>query len=440
VYEVVLFSGGLDCLGGAVEEHIYAKKNTCLVCHRASHKHSSWQAALAGELGGHSGQNAFLVHVWCNKDEGLGKEFTQRTRSFLYASFAAVVARMFKLPRIRFYENGVTSINLPIAAQLVAGKASRTTHPRILLGFSKLFSLLFEEPFAIENPFLWLTKAEVVDRIRKAGCGGLIKHTVSCNHPRERTKLHTHCGECIQCVTRRFATLAGGASDAEDPEEMYAVDLFVGRRGSAESRTIAESYVRSARSLKAMSDERFFEEYGEVTRVLPYLGLSADDGASKILELHRRHAGEVSDVVTNGIESHAQDLNEGRLPETCLLVMGLPQKYRMPKGGEAEHSGAGGERAMDEHIPEVKRTGSESSIPFVATPFQRGILDALAHKALRTDDLAGEVGDRRRLFKNGGIKELMEQGLVAHHKRLGYYRPDAPPPELAPIGHQKGAK
>lgn len=68
---------------------------------------------------------------------------------------------------------------------------------------------------------------------------------------------------------------------------------------------------------------------------------------------------------------------------------------------------------------------------FVPTPFQKGILLALNGQALRTDDLAHKVGSRRKLFIHpGGLRELQEQALVGHHKRLGYYRPDAPPPAL----------
>lgn len=68
---------------------------------------------------------------------------------------------------------------------------------------------------------------------------------------------------------------------------------------------------------------------------------------------------------------------------------------------------------------------------FVPTPFQKGILQALNGQALRTDDLAHKVGNRRKLFIHpGGLRELQDHSLVAHHKRLGYYRPDAPPPVL----------
>jgi len=75
---------------------------------------------------------------------------------------------------------------------------------------------------------------------------------------------------------------------------------------------------------------------------------------------------------------------------------------------------------------------AEEAEPFVPTAYQEAILDALEGKALRTDALAAKVGDRSRLFRNpGGLKELQEQGLVSHHSRRGYFRPDAPPEELA---------
>lgn len=74
--------------------------------------------------------------------------------------------------------------------------------------------------------------------------------------------------------------------------------------------------------------------------------------------------------------------------------------------------------------------GVESS-PFVPNAFQKAILAALDKKGLRTDALAAKVGDRRRLFKDpGGLPELMDEGMVAHHKRIGYYRTDSPPQDL----------
>lgn len=64
---------------------------------------------------------------------------------------------------------------------------------------------------------------------------------------------------------------------------------------------------------------------------------------------------------------------------------------------------------------------------FVPNAFQKAILKALDHQALRTSSLGQRVGDERRLFRKNGLTELIEEGMVAHHKRIGYYRPDSPP-------------
>ncbi|MBA4104970.1 MAG: hypothetical protein C0485_04350 [Pirellula sp.] len=66
---------------------------------------------------------------------------------------------------------------------------------------------------------------------------------------------------------------------------------------------------------------------------------------------------------------------------------------------------------------------------FVPNTFQARILAALGGRALKKDALAAEVcgGEGSRLYRKGGIKELMAIGLVVNKQRLGYYRPDTPP-------------
>ena len=330
--EVILFSGGLDSLGGAIQEAIVDERSIALVSHRSSPKIDSRQRTLLQDLNKHSPSNQpFHVPVWINKEKALGKEYTQRTRSFLYASLGAVIARIFDLWRIRFYENGVVSINLPISPQVVGGRATRTTHPQVLNGFSEIFSAIFQKPFAVENPFCWMTKAEVVKSIRDRGCGDLIKHTVSCTHVWEMTKLKTHCGTCSQCIDRRFGTLSAGCSDSEDPEEMYDVDLLRGERAPRESRTMLESYVGMAKRVRSMSDTAFFTEFGEVHRVTQHIqGMNVHDAATRILALHKRHATEVGEVITKGIQDHARDISDGKVPSTSLLILALPDEYKRP--------------------------------------------------------------------------------------------------------------
>lgn len=330
--EVLLFSGGLDSLGGAIKEAITDKRSIALVSHRSSPKIDNKQKALLQDLIKHGPPTQpFHVPVWINKQKALGREYTQRTRSFLYASLGAVVARIFDLSRIRFYENGVVSINLPISPQVVGGRATRTTHPQVLNGFSELFSAVFQKPFAVENPFRWMTKAEVVRSIRDRGCGNLIKHTVSCTHVWEMTTLKTHCGTCSQCIDRRFGTLSAGCPDSEDPGEMYDVDLLRGERPPGESRTMLESYVATAKRVRGMSDLAFFTEFGEVHRVTRQIqGMRVDDAATRILALYKRHATEVGDVVTKGIRDHAQDISDGKVASTSLLILALPDEYKRP--------------------------------------------------------------------------------------------------------------
>lgn len=226
--EVMLFSGGLDSLGGAVSEALIEKRRVALVSHRSNPKIHSRQKRLVAEFGSRCQLNRPLhIPVWVHKDKALGREYTQRSRTFLYAALAAAVAIVFNLRRIRFYENGTVSLNLPISEQVIGARATRTTHPQGLNGFANLFSLLVQEPFCVENPFLWMTKTEVVNLIGDNGCGDLIKHTVSCMHTRDLTTLHTHCGSCSQCISRRFATLASRYADL-DPSQMYKVDLLTG--------------------------------------------------------------------------------------------------------------------------------------------------------------------------------------------------------------------
>ena len=330
--EVILFSGGLDSLGGAIQEAIADKRSIALVSHRSSPKIDSRQKALLEDLRKHNpSKQPFHVPVWINKEKALGREYTQRTRSFLYASLGAVVARIFDLWKIRFYENGVVSINLPISPQVVGGRATRTTHPQVLNGFSEIFSAILQKPFAVENPFRWKTKAEVVKSIREAGCGELIKHTVSCTHVWEMTNLKTHCGTCSQCIDRRFGTLAAGCPDSEDPEEMYEVDLLRGERQPGDSRTMLESYVGMAKRVRSMSDMAFFTEFGEVHRVTRHIqGMRVDDAATQILAMYKRHATQVGDVITKGIQDHAQDITDSKLLSTSLLILALPDKYKRP--------------------------------------------------------------------------------------------------------------
>jgi hypothetical protein len=251
VDEVILFSGGLDLFGGAVREALCQNRKVVLVSHRPVSKIDSRQRQLVADIAERVSQRSKApvhVPVLVNKGKELGKDYTQRTRSFLYASLAAIVARLFGLKRIRFYETGVTSLNLPISPQVVSTRATRTTHPMVLHGYRRIFSRIIPDGFGIENPFFWKTKTEILSEIKAAGHSRHCAFTGSCAHTWQQTKMHPHCGRCSQCVERRLVALAAGYGDDEDPPEMYGLKLLTEGLDGAD-RILVESYFETVNKI-----------------------------------------------------------------------------------------------------------------------------------------------------------------------------------------------
>jgi hypothetical protein len=416
--EIVLYSGGLDSLAGAVQEAVIEKKRALLVSHRASPKIHTKQRILFNELLVRLGDNPFPTHipVWITKQGAWGGEYTQRTRSFLYSSLGATMAHLFGLPRVRMYENGIVSLNLPISAQLIGTRASRTTHPQVLKGFGELISLITEKPFQVENPFLWKTRAEVVRLLGEAECADLIRFAVSCSHVREMTTLHTHCGKCSQCIDRRFAVLASDYGDYE-PSEMYKVDLLTGARETLEDRTMLESYVRTATDVAKMSEMEFFSHFGEASRVFSHLEGTADENAAKILDLHKRHAEQICEVIDNAIQNHVREIREGTLPSSCLLILSLPEPYR--KSAEIAPEEMDKSRNTFRKEGDVWRIvydGEQKSLKHIKGLSYLAILLRNPRRPLHVFDLVQEVcgspySEQIEIFKQMGREKWEEEGL-----------------------------
>lgn len=316
--EVVLFSGGLDSLGGAIQETICDHRRVVLVTHRPTNKLVKRHDKLKELLAHKAAHKPVHLPVSINKKKELGREYTQRSRSFLYASLGATIAQMLGLSRIRFYENGVISLNLPVSAQVVGARATRTTHPQVINGFTAILSAVAGRKFTVENPFLWKTKTEILQHIAKNGCEEMVKFATSCTHTWEMTRLKTHCGICSQCIDRRFAVLAAGL-ESHDPAEAYKVDLLLHPRDEGEPRTMLASYVETSSELTRMSAMDFYSRYGEASRVLRHLNGSAETTAMQVFELHQRHAKQVTKVVDDAIAKYASAIRERRLPDSCLL-------------------------------------------------------------------------------------------------------------------------
>lgn len=323
--QVILFSGGLDSLAGVVQEVIAGKSRAILVTHTSTFKNEGHLNALRPMIAERSSPFQPLhVGITANKARQLTNDSTQRTRSFLFASFGATVAQMVGLKRFRFFENGVVSLNLPICAQVVGGRATRTTHPQVLQGFQDLFSLLSEEVFIVENGFLDKTKADVVRIITQADCGAMIAKSISCAHTRGRSSEHPHCGTCSQCIDRRFGIVAAGAIDL-DPADQYAIDVFTGALPKGLDRIMAASFLERAQCVSKLKDSAaFIAAFPEVLRAIQHVPGPAMPAAERMFHLYKKHATEVLDAMETMLCLHSRAIARRTLHPDCLLQMILP--------------------------------------------------------------------------------------------------------------------
>ena len=318
--QVVMFSGGLDSLAGAIDEVLNEKHRVVLVTHKSTPKLNKRHRRLEKMIADKAGENAPLhIGVRVNKNKGLNYEYTQRSRSFLYVSIGATIAKMINLKSVRFYENGVISLNLPVCAQVVGGRATRTTHPRVIRGFQEIISLVAGEPFTIENPYIWKTKADVVGVITKAGCQEMIAASTTCTHTWEMTNHHTHCGTCSQCIDRRFAVIAAKA-DQYDPVDAYKADIFTQSRSKDEDKIMAAAYLERANQVRDQDDiTQFIARFSEVSRVFRYLNGNPGSVAQKVYDLYKRHAKEVCDAMDTMVGRNITAIRQRTLPGDCLL-------------------------------------------------------------------------------------------------------------------------
>ena len=328
VSRVLMFSGGLDSLAGALDTAANGE-NLVLVSHRPVSTQSSRQTKLFHALRQRFSSPMIHVPVWINKDESKGRETTQRTRSFLYASLGSIVASSVNAGGVRFFENGVVSLNLPVADEVTRARASRTTHPIALEYFEKFYSMVIERKIVFDNPFLFKTKTDVVSLIAAKNGSELIGLTCSCSHPMFQSKTQWHCGACSQCIDRRLAVLAA-KMEAHDTEHDYATDVLRGPRKDGYEKNMAVDYVRHALELRHMEPEDIAARFNrDLSRAVRFFS-KRSECATKFIDLHKRHGQSVESVVVQHLQQNAADLISGKLPPSSLLALVAGQVHQVP--------------------------------------------------------------------------------------------------------------
>jgi|GEM_PF-557011 len=320
---IVLFSGGLDSLAGAVKELTTSNRHVVLVSHRNTPAIGTIQKKLAAMLGATYPRR--VTHVWV--DNSLtgkldDREETQRTRSFFFFAMAAVAAHIEKADRIRFFENGIMSVNLPIATQVVGARASRSTHPCTLKLLQDVADLVSEHGVRVDNPFIWETKAEVVRGLASSQFAPLITISHSCTRSRKGATFERHCGTCVQCIQRRISTLGAGAAELDEAEG-YSVDLFAGEREKPEDRAMAFGSVQLGLDCAAMSDRSFMGRFAlEVSQVVQAHPIGERDQiAQSLITLFRRHGETVRSLAIDGVRAAADKIIDRSINPGSLLAL-----------------------------------------------------------------------------------------------------------------------
>jgi len=223
--DIMLFSGGLDSLAGAIQRlNDFPNRKLCLVSHKANTVTTHTQDEVAKYLKETYFNRILQYGFKCHNSKTLtSREETQRSRMFLFSSIAFAICSCYNKKELFIHENGITSINLPKQGDSINARTSRTTHPKTI-GLLRDFYKLFKEDFEITTPYYNKTKRDIIDLFVKYEEEKIISSSVSCSSTRSKPgNLATHCGCCSQCIDRRLAIYA---AKLEDYDTTYATDII----------------------------------------------------------------------------------------------------------------------------------------------------------------------------------------------------------------------
>jgi len=324
--EVVLFSGGLDSLAGALELLESTQSDLCLVSHRSQPGTVRTQTSLCRALASHYPKRTYPYHFDCTLRGCRSKEETQRTRAFLYTSIAFAMASAFGCTRIFAFENGITALNFPKRQDMINARASRTMHPKTISLLAAFFSLFGTQEFRIDTPFLFKTKADIFGILSNLDKWGLTSSSVSCSRTFQNLGQATHCGGCSQCIDRRFAAHASGMEKHDHPG-LYATDFIQGRITDPRVRTVLVDYIRHGRDFAHWSVDHFYQEMtADLADIIDSLGgMREIECVEKLWDLCRRHGSEVLRAITRIRQAYDDPFQQ--IPEGSLLQLVSNREY-----------------------------------------------------------------------------------------------------------------
>lgn len=297
--KVLLFSGGLDSMAAAI---LYGEAEERI--HLASHVtanqviRNAQQTAFGYLNGRFPGQFSYRpFRVSCTDRTNLSfpfpkdseREPTQRTRSVLFLALAALVARRNGVEDVVVIaENGQMAIHLPLTTARIGAFSTHTAHPEFVRMMGDLLSTLLDYPLKVENPFLYMTKAEVVagavERHRN-----VIEGTVSCWKAARVVGDKKHCGYCVPCLSRRVALETHGLELPEYQKDVLREQMSDLGTDNEGKRSLVEMIEFATTFSASRSQADLESEY-------PDLILGEEIDVEAAVGMYRRFARETLDV------------------------------------------------------------------------------------------------------------------------------------------------
>jgi 7-cyano-7-deazaguanine synthase in queuosine biosynthesis len=208
---VVLLSGGLDSLVGAID--LAASGRRPLAVSQTVRGDAAKQVDFAAHIAGG------LDHLQLNHNAHAPgvEEASQRARSLIFIAFGVMAATSLGTYHqggtvdLFLCENGFIAINPPLTGARLGSLSTRTAHPHYLGSVQRLLDVAGLR-VQIRNPYATSTKGEMLRSCAdQTLLRGQAARSTSCG--RFQRFNYRHCGRCVPCHVRRAAFCAWGVPD-----------------------------------------------------------------------------------------------------------------------------------------------------------------------------------------------------------------------------------
>ena len=244
----------------------------------------------------------------------------------MFLSLATAVAEGLGLYEIFIPENGILAINVPLAACRTGSRSSRSAHPRFLWYFEKIVNQLFGQEYKIRNPFIFKTKAEVLEVFKGTGIEGELANSIPCSRysygvmmdKRRGKRVCTHCGACFACLIRRAAMIKADLADQDAEYIIRSFREFIPLREGERLGLI--HLVDFCNAISDASDDQILLRHPQLFLPNQYLP-DAEKGsipAIEVARMYRRFANEIIEVVNEN--ARVDDRHPSPLLEVCGMV------------------------------------------------------------------------------------------------------------------------